>query len=336
MTAGPTVRSEARLAEAEPPDRRLARFETRSMGSPLRLSIVVSGGSTRAHDAVLAARAWLHVRREFEACDRAMSRFLDTSEITRLNRQLDADGPVEVSPRLRRALTTSDRAQRLTDGRFDPRVLRDLERLGDRGAPLGHHTPGYRPRRPWGRVVERVAGRRFRLACPVDLGGIGKGLALRWAAAAVVRLGVEGFLLEAGGDLVTRGEPPEGGPWLVGLENPAGAAEPLAVLTARGGAVATTSVRRRRWTSAGREVHHLIDPRTGEPGGAGLLAVTVAGPDPAWAEIWSKTLFLAGHASIAAVARQRGLAAWWVADDGSLEMTAAARQRTSWVAGEGG
>ncbi len=32
-----------------------------------------------------------------------------------------------------------------------------------------------------------------------------------------------------------------------------------------------------RWRAPdGRLVHHLIDPSTGEPGGAGLLAVTVA------------------------------------------------------------
>ncbi len=317
-------------------DRRLARFETRSMGSPLRLSVVVSGGETRAHDAVLAARAWLHVRREFEACDRAMSRFLDTSEITRLNRQAGAHGPVVVSQRLRRALTTSDRAHRLTDGRFDPRVLRDLERLGDRGAPVGDPAAGDEPSRTAGRVVEPVAGRLFRLTGPVDLGGIGKGLALRWAAAAVADLGVHAFLLEAGGDLVTRGEPPEGGPWRIGLEDPTGGSEPLAVLNVATGAIATSSVRRRHWLSGDRPVHHLIDPQTGEPGGAGLLAVTVAGPDPAWSEIWSKALFLAGRPSVAGLARRRGLAAWWVADDGSLEMTAAARLRTYWVASERG
>ena len=47
-------------------------------------------------------------------------------------------------------------------------------------------------------------------------------------------------------------------------------------------------------------------------------------PDPAWAEVWSKVLFLGGRRAIANEARSRGLAAWWVADDGSLEMTPAA------------
>ena len=41
----------------------------------------------------------------------------------------------------------------------------------------------------------------------VDLGGIGKVLTLRWAAARLERNGCGTFLLEAGGDLVSRGEP---------------------------------------------------------------------------------------------------------------------------------
>jgi thiamine biosynthesis lipoprotein len=102
----------------------------------------------------------------------------------------------------------------------------------------------------------------------------------------------------------------------------------------RSAAVATSSVRVNRWRAGERIVHHLIDPSTGEAADAGLLAVTVADRDPAWAEVWSKALFVAGRSAIADVARTRGLAAWWVADDGRLEMTAAARQRTVWVGGE--
>ncbi len=100
------------------------------------------------------------------------------------------------------------------------------------------------------------------------------------------------------------------------------------------GALATSSVRLRSWVTDGRRVHHLIDPRTGEPADGGLRAVTVHGPDPAWAEVWSKTLFIEGRQHISSVARSRGLAAWWVADDGTLEMTPAARERTAWVEGE--
>jgi thiamine biosynthesis lipoprotein len=102
------------------------------------------------------------------------------------------------------------------------------------------------------------------------------------------------------------------------------------------GAVATSSIAIHRWRdAAGRSVHHLIDPQTGEPGGAGLLAVTVAAADPAWAEVWSKALFLAGVDGVASLARARGLAAWWVRDDGLVEMTPGARTLTMWSASDG-
>jgi len=172
------------------------------------------------------------------------------------------------------------------------------------------------------------------IARPIDLGGIGKGLALRWAAAELERDGVSDFLLEAGGDLVARGLDPGGGPWLVGIEDPTETIEHLSVIAVMDDAVTTSSILVHRWSVDGRAVHHLLDPRTGEPAEGGLLSVTVAGPDPAWAEVWSKVLFLGGRANIAEEARSRGLAAWWVADDGSLEMTPDARRRTVWVAAE--
>ena len=170
----------------------------------------------------------------------------------------------------------------------------------------------------------------------MDLGGIGKGLALRWAARRATEvLGAKGFLLDAGGDLISSGY--RGGePWSIGIEDPAGGADPLAVVVLdRDQAIATSSVRVGRAVGPdGNAVHHLIDPRTGAPGGAGLAAVTVAWPDPAWAEVWSKALFLEGAASIASAARRRGLAAWWVDEAGDLAMTPAARQQTSWVRSE--
>lgn len=98
-----------------------------------------------------------------------------------------------------------------------------------------------------------------------------------------------------------------------------------------GGALVPGLVGVRHWqTDDGRTVHHLIDPRTGEPGGDGLTAVTVLGTDPAWAEVWSKALFLSGARGIGNEARRRGLAAWWVEADGSLHLTPAARQHTVW------
>jgi thiamine biosynthesis lipoprotein len=300
------------------------------MGSPLRLT---PGAGSRPGAAALL---WSAVVDEFERAEAAMSRFRDTSELTALNRTAGTSAVTRPSARLRQALVATDRAHRVTGGRFDPRVLVDLDRLGYRGASLDE--PGAEDRtigRPdrGDRVVRPVGRGGLTVAHPIDLGGIGKGLALRWASVRLERAGARDFLVEAGGDLVARGHDPDGGRWEVGIEDPAGG-EDLAVIAVSDLAVGTSSTRVNRWVVDGRVVHHLLDPRTGQPADDGLVAVTVAAADPAWAEVWSKVLYLAGRGAIAGEARSRGLAAWWVSDDGTLEMTAAARALTIWVGAE--
>ncbi|MEO8272856.1 MAG: FAD:protein FMN transferase [Chloroflexota bacterium] len=327
------------IEDSAPPDSTAdTKRAGRALGSPLRLT-VAAGPHGWPVDAQVVDRAWSEIERVFAEVDAGMSRFRDDSELTRLNL---AHAPVlGLSRLLVAALTAADRATRMTQGRFDARVLRDLERLGFAGVPQVRDgeasTPGPAPAAGPGRLVRR-SGRHgaIELLAPVDLGGIGKGLALRWAAAAAgAVLGDAGFLLDAGGDLVSHGMR-AGEPWSIGIEDPTAGGDPLAVVVLhRDQAIATSSVRIASTVGAdGRLVHHLIDPRTGEPGGAGLAAVTVAWRDPAWAEVWSKALFLEGVTGIADAARSRGLAAWWVHEDGELSMTPAARQQTSWVLAE--
>ena len=247
---------------------------------------------------------------------------------------------MEVSWRTRRALAAIDRAGRLTDGRFDASILGALERIGEHGASLDAASGVDPAALPVAAHVDSDDRRSLVHVppVPVDMGGIGKGLALRWACARALRSlpAGAGLQLEAGGDVVAGGTPPEDG-WRIGVEDPAAAesdaATPLAVVELRSGAVATSSVRVRHWVGPdGRAVHHLVDPRTGEPARTGLIAVTVAAADPAWAEVWSKALFLAGRTGIAAEARSRDLAAWWITDEGRLGLTPAARMRTAWAA----
>ena len=286
-----------------------------------------------------AEAAWAEVVDEFAAADQALSRFRDDAELVGLGRFAGTGVAIRVGRRLERAVVTADRARRVTGGRFDPRILGDLEALGEHGADVGLVTQPVAvddDRRWLDEPITRRIGRGYlSLDRPIDLGGLGKGLALRWAAARSQRLGVAGFLIDAGGDVVVRGDGPDRGLWRIGIEDPAApTGSPLAVVELDDLAIATSSIGNRRWEHEGRSVHHLIDPTTGLPAWNGLLAVTVAAIDPAWAEVWSKTLFLAGDLAIAEEARRRGLAAWWVTDGGALEMTPAARSSTIWVRDE--
>ncbi len=330
----------ATLPEGDDPDRIVA-FSARALGSRLILKVRFPA-PVDADARAAAGRAWDAVRAEFDAVDVALSRFRDDSEITWLNRLAGTGRVVRVSWRTRRTLAALDRAERVTDGRFDPAVLGSLERIGEHGAALAD-LPGTAagdpasedPAAGLGPVVHdgRAPSPVHVPARPVDTGGIGKGLALRWARdRALAELPAEAsLLLDAGGDLVAGGAVDDG--WEIGIEDPiapdVAAAPPVALLWLAAGGVATSSVRVRRWTSPdGTPVHHLIDPATGDPARTGLIAVTVAGPDPAWAEVWSKALFLAGRDAIADEARIRGIAAWWVDDRGRLGLSPDARLRT--------
>ncbi|HEY3334220.1 MAG TPA: FAD:protein FMN transferase [Candidatus Limnocylindrales bacterium] len=318
------------MSVAAPADR-VESFEGRALGSALRLHVRLSA----THPVDAAPGAWSEVRSELDAVDLALSRFREDSELTALNRLAGSESAVAVSWRLREAVALMARAARITGGRFDPSVLAALERLGEHGAAV------YAPGRGVATVEAATLERPRTIAIPplpLDTGGIGKGLALRWAArrAVAVLPADAGLLVEAGGDIVAAGRPPADA-WRVAIEDPVTAgipdAEPVAVVLVEDGAIATSSVGVRHWIGPdGRPVHHLVDPRTRQPARTGLLAVSVAGPDPAWAEVWTKALFLAGRGAIADEARARDLAAWWVTDEGRLGMSPAARGRSLWVA----
>jgi FAD:protein FMN transferase len=300
--------------------------EVRAMASTVTCTVVEPGPG--AHAAL--TRAELVVRQVERTC----SRFDPSSALSRANAAPDVWH--EVPATLGLAISEAARAHEETAGVFDPRVLDALLTWGyDAGLTFGEDGPvtgegrgrpgGVQPRRvPWRPHVELGADTaRLHLGgSAVDLGGIGKGLAVRWAGASLVHAGA-GAMVDAGGDLVVRGASPDGERWLVGVEDPAGADEPLVVLGLRDTACATSSIRRRRWRAGGGEVvHHLVDPRTGRPGGAGLLGVTVAAEDPAWAEVWAKALFLEGAAGVRRRAEQHDLAALWVRADGTVGSTA--------------
>ncbi|HET6953085.1 MAG TPA: FAD:protein FMN transferase, partial [Acidimicrobiales bacterium] len=128
-----------------------------------------------------------------------------------------------------------------------------------------------------------------------DPGGIGKGLAADLVTAELMAAGAAGALVNLGGDLRVRGEPPAGDVWSVAVAHPLDPARDLLHLGLTDGAVASSSRLRRRWTQDGRDRHHLIDPRTGGPAGSPLLAVTVVALDGWWAEAAAKSVFVAGR-----------------------------------------
>jgi FAD:protein FMN transferase len=267
----------------------LLRETFRAMGTACAVAVATEPASSmRARGAIVAAG------QEVAACERALSRFDDASDLSRLNRQ--SGSWVVVDERLIEALEAAIRLRVSTRGRFDPTILRALiavgydrtfERLTNRRASeLGDWSAGARI------DVDPSSSRaRVERGATVDLGGLGKGFAASRALDAVRRTWPEnaGALLDLGGDIAVWGAPPEGGPWLVDIADPGSPERKLGTLRLDGGGVATSGPGARRF-GPGRELHHLIDPDTGRPAGAGPRAVTVVAPTATEAEAYATAL----------------------------------------------
>jgi thiamine biosynthesis lipoprotein len=131
----------------------------------------------------------------------------------------------------------------------------------------------------------------------LDPGGIAKGLAADIVTAELIEAGAAGALVNVGGDLRVRGAPPMGRTWSIAVAHPALPGRDLLRFGLEDGAVATSSRLRRRWTIAGREHHHLLDPRSGKPAATPVVAVTAVAREGWWAEAVTKQVFMDGLAA---------------------------------------
>ena len=233
-------------------------------------------------------------RREVEACERALSRFDEGSDLSRLNAA--GGGWVVVDVRLIEALDAALKARTETRGRFDPTILPALTAAGyDRSFELIVARPS-RPVIGWhagARIDLDSHSRRARLerAAAVDLGGIGKGFASSRALQAMRAAwpALSGALVDLGGDIAVWGAAPEGGPWRIDIADPRAPNSIAGTLELAEGGVATSGRGTRRF-GPGAGLHHLIDPSTGVPAAAGPLAVTVVATSAVRAEAHATAL----------------------------------------------
>jgi len=263
--------------------------------------------------------------------DLACSRFRPDSELTRLN---EAGGePMMISATFADLLSAALRAARLTGGDVDPTCGQALAGLGyDRdfaelraggATPLRLAGPaGAVP--GWRRVRLDNGARRVRLehGAQLDLGATAKAWAADTCAEQIARRTGCGVLVSLGGDVAVAGTPPpEGWQIRVADDHAAPPDAPGQTVTITSGGLATSSTTVRAWTVAGRPVHHIIDPATGEPASSCWRTVSVAAGTCTDANTAS-TAAIIRSAAAPAWLRDMGLPARLVRHDGTVETTA--------------
>jgi thiamine biosynthesis lipoprotein len=175
----------------------------------------------------------------------------------------------ELSADLAEVLAISERYEMLTDGAF-------RSRIGERG---------------------------------LDLCGVVKGWAIQRLADQFRAVGAVNFCINAGGDVVTSGEPEPDRRWRVGIRHPLRGDRMCATLSVGSAAIATSGNYERG--------EHIVDGRTGLPA-RGLLSITVVAADLTTADITATAAFALGRPGLAWAAGQPGCLVFAVTDEGQV------------------
>jgi FAD:protein FMN transferase len=265
---------------------------------------------------------------ELGRLDRQASRFRADSEVSRIARSERCAHTV--SPGLAEAVRVALTAARWTGGLVDPTVGGALSALGyDRDfssidpspLPAGSRHTGQPPVPGWRHMTLDDCVLRLPAGTCLDLGATAKGLgADRSAAAAWRAVGRGGVLVSLGGDIAIAGQPPAGG-WPVAIADSSLAVEAAVAQVVRlaAGALATSSVTCRQWRNGARPVHHIVDPRTGNPASGPWRTASVAATSCAMANAAATAAIVAGQDALAWVTLT-GLPARLVSHGGTVRL----------------
>lgn len=251
---------------------------------------VVTGDVESAREAIKEAF------REIDRIEILMSTEDPGSQIYRLNNS--GTQWAELSPEVIYVLKKAREYSILTDGHFDVTVkplvdfwMREVKRLGR--MPTADELTAVLGLVDYGSfILDEEHGRaRFDSeGMGVTLGGIAKGYAVDRACEVLRNRGMEDALVDIGGDIRAIGYLS----WSIGIRDPRGATnEVMGVIELQNKAIATSGDYERYDFVGVTRVHHIINPKTGEPAEESI-SVTIVAEDSLTADALSTAVFVMG------------------------------------------
>lgn len=143
----------------------------------------------------------------------------------------------------------------------------------------------------------------------IDASAIAKGQASDVIAHLLEVHGCRNFMVEIGGEVVSRGLNPNGKPWQIGIDVPAedmtdAGRELQTILGISGVGLATSGNYRQFYYRDGKKYAHTIDPRTGYPVEHNLLSATVVAPTCMEADAFATAFMVLGVDSAIAISNR--------------------------------
>lgn len=153
----------------------------------------------------------------------------------------------------------------------------------------------------------------------LNFNAIAKGFAVDKVGKHLESKGYNDFIVEIGGEVVTRGKK-HGKPWKVGIQVPTQAAddpvESSETFTLENKAVATSGDYRNFFEKDGMRYTHILDPKTGKPEQTNLLSVSVIATDCAVADAYATAFMVLGiEKSSEIVKKDASLEAYFIYDE---------------------
>ena len=240
------------------------------------------------------------IEAELRKVDMSLSPFNRQSTISKVNN----NEPVELDQMFTDVFGMAMSISEETGGAFDITVapLVNAWGFGFRdGVSPDRHTidslmeiVGYRKVRLKDGKIEKQDNRMM-----LDCSSIAKGYGSDVVARMLERKGIENYMVEIGGEIVTKGISEKRLPWRIGVTKPTDdslgvSREYQTVLNVTNKAMATSGNYRNFYYKNGKKYAHTIDPRSGRPVEHGLLSATVVAPTAAEADALATACMVLG------------------------------------------
>lgn len=267
-------------------------YPVKLMGCAFVLT-AVDKNPQKAWDALRAAQ------KEISRIEELISSWKENSETSAINRQAGKNS-VQVSNELFNLIKRSLEISRMTAGAFD--ISGTLSRYYWN---FNKKEGTYLPEGELKELRELVNYKHIEIkesnnsvflrkeGMKIGFGGIGKGYAALRAQQVMANLGIQSGLVNASGDLMCWGNPPEKQAWDIHIPNPFDPSQALLQLQIPFGSVVSSGSAENFTLIDGIRYSHIIDPRTGCPV-TGIKGVSVICPNPEFGDALATAISVMG------------------------------------------
>jgi thiamine biosynthesis lipoprotein len=150
----------------------------------------------------------------------------------------------------------------------------------------------------------------------INLSAIAKGYGIDAVAETLRDAGIENYMVEIGGDLVTMGQNDKGEAWRIGIEKPETGAQAIQLIVQLDDlGMATSGDYKNFFEQDGVRYSHIIDPTTGRPITHRTTSVTVLAENAMMADAWATAMLALGQEKGLKLAEEHKLAVYFISRD---------------------